>query len=166
MDFAEAENLNENRLGIKVLYLPSYELLSESEKRSVEEFAKQGNKVYYYADTLQYGDITEEYFIHNPLHYNMGDTLKISGICPVIPCENPDIMVQVLEGEDYYLATVNNISLAQNMFKNTKLDVSRLGVEKAIWYTPGEEVSLETHNGTVIIPTISEGGFLLLIKGE
>lgn len=165
VDFVEAENLNENSLGIKVLYLPSYELLSESEKRSVEEFAKQGNKVYYYADTLQYGDITEEYFIHNPLHYNIRDTLEISKICPIIPCENPDIMVQVLEGKDYYLATVNNISLVKDMFKDTKLNISKLGVKNAVWYTPEEETTLKICNETVNITEIREGGFLLLTKG-
>ena len=75
-------------------------------------------------------------------------------------------MVQVLEGKDYYLATVNNISLVHNIFKNTKLDVGNLGAVKALWYTPNEETPLEIKAATVNIPEIREGGFLLLTKGD
>ncbi len=164
VDFVEAENLKENRLNMKVLYVPSYELLSEKEKQWVDQFAKQGKKVYCYEDILQYRDITEECDRRNPMAYNIKDTLKINKIEPIIRSENPDIMVQVLEGKDYYLASLNNISVVEKEQCNVHLSLNAFKATEAYWYTPNEEKRLEICEGTVDIPRVREGGFLLLLK--
>lgn len=163
VDFIEAENLQENRLNINVLYVPSYELLSEKEKNLVTEFMKQGKKVYCYENILLYRDITEEYD-RNKAEYNIGDTLKINKIKPTVISDNADIMVQVLEGDSYYIATLNNISAVDCTQNNVNIKFNNIKPSKAHWYTPNESCEIKIDNGKVTIPVVNEGGFLLLIK--
>ncbi len=167
VDFVEAENLKENPLNIAALYVPSYEFLSDREKQWVHDFAEQGNRVYCYEEALQYRELkAAEENRWEPIRYTIGDTLKINGIHPIIRSANPDVMVQVLEGNGYYLASLNNISAVAKEHSNVDLDLQELCATEATWFTPDGERKPEIRNGTVCIPAIREGGFLLLTKKE
>lgn len=161
VDFVEAENLSENKLNIQVLYVPYYELLSEAEKQMVQDFVKQGKKVYCFEEILLYRDITEKYD-RNIAPYNIQDTIKLNNIEPVISTDNSAIMIQVLVGQDYYLACLNNISATDPVYSHVKLKLNDIQATKAYWYTPEAVKELEVDGANVDIPTVREGGFLLL----
>jgi len=160
VDLTESDMLASNPLGIRVLYVPMFDLLSEQEKKDVEAFAANGGKVYTCKEASLAMHEWQVKYTRNTAPGNVIDTLEANGIEPVIRSSDRSLMVQVIAGEGYQLACLNNISAARPVMNGVIL--SGIKAAEATLYMPYGEEKLEVKNGTVVLPEIREGGFLLL----
>ncbi len=161
VDTVESRHLKKNTLDIKVLYIPMYDLLSDDEKEEIDAFVKSGGRVYCSECSLEYRDITEKYSGYvSP--YSIEDTILREKLTPVFSCSSKSIMVQVLEGDGYYLAAVNNISGVEECRTNIELDLGNVSARKVVMYTPQQKNELKKKGNIVLIPQLKWGAFLLI----
>jgi len=126
----------------------------------VEAFAANGGKVYTCKEASLAMHEWQVKYTRNTAPGNVIDTLEANGIEPVIRSSDRSLMVQVIAGEGYQLACLNNISAARPVMNGVIL--SGIKAAEATLYMPYGEEKLEVKNGTVVLPEIREGGFLLL----
>lgn len=159
VDLVESKDLKENKLNIKVLYVPEFDLLSESEKRDVCEFSKT-SCVYCMKEDLQYHSINEEYDRYTSAH-NIEDTIEINDLMPVAKVNNSFVMAQVIDGDDYSLISLNNVSTTKLVQENIIIKLQHRDIKTAKLYTPSERTELRVENGHIYVPQIKEGAFVL-----
>ena len=162
VDLVESDSLAANKLGVKVLLVPGYDLLSEQEKADLDAFAAAGGKVYTSTSTMELYELGKTFVKYEGSSVNVCDVLEANGIEPIIASSNRSMMVQVIEGEGYALACLNNISAAHDTLSGVKLTLNGVKAVKATLYTPYSEEEVKVEGDTIALPEIREGAFLLL----
>jgi len=170
VSLVDEQGLRENPFGIKVLLLPSMELLSPEELDAVQQFRQKGGKVYYLEGTEQgtgefgYRELEDEKrgYIESVFwpHHTPRDILDVEGICPKVSSLDPRVSVRLLEGEDYSLVVLTNTAV-----KVQETDL-RLRVQTpfttATFSDIDGEKEVEIHGNELIIKKVTDGGILIL----
>ncbi len=170
VSLVDEQGLRGNSFGIKVLLLPSLDLLSPEEQQAVQEFRQKGGKVYFMEGTEQgtgefgYRELEDQkrgyvesvfWPIHTPR-----DVLDVEGICPKVNSWEPRVSVRLLEGEDYALVVLTNTAV-----KVQETDV-RLTVQLPFTTATFSDIDGEKEvlvEGNVLtIKNVTDGGILIL----
>jgi len=163
VDLTESDMLAENPLGFKVVIVPHYSLISEQEKADLQTFADQGGAVYTCEDgMLSLYRLGQSFVKYEDAAYNLIDVLEENGIAPVIASSNRQLMVQVIEGEGYAVACLNNISTVHETLSGVKLTLNQVKATKAVMHTPYSETELAVNGDVIELPEIREGAFVVL----
>ena len=162
-DLTESDLLKANPLGIRVLFVPMFDLLSEQEKADVKAFAENGGHVFTCKDaTLALEEMGRVYDKFERGGVDVCDALEMADVKPVIASSNRSLKVQVIAGEGYAVACLNNISAVHESLKGVTLALNGVKASSAVLFTPYSETEVRVENGVVCLPEIKEGGFLLL----
>ncbi len=166
-DFTRAKDLETNPLGIKVLFVPSNELLSDEEKQMVESFAEEGGKVVYFnrlnGNTIAYtpyGYKSREY----KSDYDMEDIIKYMSVKPSVVMYSPkNYLHQTLKGDGYYIVVITNIANIERESARITLEAD-FTVNEAIVYTFENKKGTKAlvDNGKISLENISDGAILIL----
>lgn len=184
-DYVDAEHLLGNNLGIEMLFVPDYSLLSEEEKNIVSVFAKE-HYVFLYELGVGYtihdncgGKITNEKMSKNfcwkiGVKSNIGDwrfriceLFEILGKKPVVISDEKDIDIGVLQADDksYLLIALTNIHSLKKQVDAFELKISGYLGEfaHATFYTKDGKDRLDIENGTLVkIPGLKTSGYIIL----
>ena len=163
VDITESDMLEKNPLGFKVVIVPKYSLISDKEKADLDAFVEKGNVVYTCEDgTLSLYKMGEAFVKYEDAAYNLADVLEANGIEPIIYSSDRSMMVQVIEGKDYAVACLNNISIAREVLSGVKLALNQVKATRATMYTPYGETELTVNGDVIELPEIKEGAFVIL----
>ncbi len=171
-DFTRAEDLKENKLGIKLLYIPDIDLISKEELAFVNEFEKAGGKTVYtnrihrsfISSAYEMNDLKRTKFTSFP---DAADVLYVCGIEPAISFDSWEetLLLQTLDTKSGYVAVITNIDNVGRPDVAPTLSVSA-DIKRAVFESFDEEggIELQIKDGKVKLPTVTDGCFVRLIK--
>ncbi len=166
----DAEHLEANPFGIKVLYVPQIELLSPEERAAVDRFAQNGGEVY----TITYpcwdgvcigytkyeGKVESREGLTLDSICSVYDVADVTGISPKVAPLDPYLGVQLLQGDDYHLVVLTNIAVARDTI------CARLHVDipftTARFYAMDGEREVLVNGNELTVPNVTDGGILVL----
>jgi len=166
------ELLAENPLKIQWLLVPAYELLSEEEKSYVNNFKKnggcvllqQGMELGFLAIEVENEEDAIPLSAEDAIPLSVQDILDQYGIIPAVKVRGTGfLMTNILEGEDYYLVSLNNIRVKDEPIENAGIQL-HFPVSEVYFINPSTWEKLEVRNGTVALPEIRDGGMLYIKK--
>jgi hypothetical protein len=167
----DAAHLEENPCGIRALIVPDTTLLSPEETAQVEAFIAKGGKVYMnvpggdparaYCGLQEYTTRKKSYKerVFAP-YFTANDLPRLTGIIPIARSMEPNVGVQVLQGEDYTLLVLTDISPVEG-----KADAT---IRVSIPFETAEFVSIdgsrpvEVAGDLLIVRNMTDGGILIL----
>ena len=162
-DLTESDMLDKNPLGIRVLFVPCWDLLSDQERADVQAFADRGGKVFTCKGAaLALEELGKTYDKFERGGIEMRDALAMCGVMPVIATSSRDLIAQVIAGKGYAVACLNNISAVNHSLKGVSLTLNGVKATAATLYTPYSVTEVPVDGNTINLPEIVEGGFLLL----
>ncbi len=166
-DFLRARDLAANPLGVKLLLIPSYDLLSEEEKQAVEAFRLSGGEVVLCNDTVRYqvgylpfGYVERKY----KSDYDMEDILALYQVEKPFLLHAPShYLHQTLVGDGYYVVTLTNISNLEHAPADLVLETA-LPLSSATVYSfdRPEGRNLPITNGRILLDRVADGAFVIL----
>ena len=167
----DAAHLEANPNGIRVLIVPDADLLSEPERQQVEAFQAAGAKVYANiptgTPTRAYCGL-QEYTTRVKLYkerqfdpyFTAADLEALTGIRPICRSLTPNVGVQVLQGEDYTLLVLTNISpLIPRMDASVKVNIP---FRETCFTAIDGDRHVEISGDVLTVRDISDGGVLIL----
>ena len=167
----DAAHLESNPCDIRVLIVPDTTLLSAEETAQVEAFIARGCKVYMnipggqpnraYCGLQAYNTQQKTYRerVYDP-YYTAHDLPKLTGIRPIASSLEPNVGVQVLQGSNYTLLVLTDISPIEG-----KADAT---VRVSIPFKTAEFVSVdgsrpvEVAGDLLTVRDMTDGGILIL----
>ena len=160
----DEKGLKENLLGIDTLFVGQKDWLSDSEKQVIDEFIKNGGKVYCISNYSGKGygllEYNEEKGIYNQ-HYRVEDAIYACGKSPLVKSDNSSLICQLLEGSNYHLVSVVNIAYPPRSISG-KLTCA-FDVTEAVAYSVEKgKQKLEVSNNTISIAELIEGCIILV----
>jgi predicted DNA-binding protein YlxM (UPF0122 family) len=119
----DAAHLEENRFGIRVLYVPHMSILSPQEKEALNRFMNNGGVVYENSYTghstmcigfKRYEDRVKPYEERvYDLPLSVHDVADLTGVYPQAVFNNPNVGMQLLQADGYKLVILTNISVTK-----------------------------------------------------
>ena len=167
----DAAHLEENPCGIRVLIVPDATLLSPEETAQVEAFIANGGKVYVnipggnpgrgYYGLQEYTTRVKTYRerVFDP-YYTTNDLPGLTGICPIARSQDPNVGVQVLQGGDYTLLVLTDISPLEGA-KDATVRLS-IPFKTARFLSVDGDKAVEACGNTVTVKKMVDGGILIL----
>lgn len=188
-DYVDGEHLMSNNLGIDILFVADYKLVSEKEKEIISNFANE-HYVFLYELGVGYvmhdnckGDTTNEKMLSNycwklnvksaisDWRFRIGEVFELLNKKPLVTSKEKSVDLGCLAANDnsYMLIAITNIhSLKKHIDSfEIKIDKSLGDFKEAMLYTKSFEKSCMIEHGcdTVVkIPGIETAGYLLLKK--
>lgn len=175
-DIMEARHLEENVLGAKIVFVPCVrEWLSDKEIAMLDAFQAKGGIVYSLRQNNgMAGGTGFGFWLWNEEHKNpttsefrstleLEDVLEICRITPAMTTSTRHLKGGMLEGDGYSLVILNNTDPAHKDINGAVVTINE-PFTKATWLTPDEETELAANGSSVELPTVKEGGVLLLKK--
>ncbi len=171
-DFTRAEDLKENKLGIKLLYVPNIDLISKEERVLIEDFENAGGKIVctnrscrdFMSSAYEIKEINRTKFTS---YLDASDVLYIYGTMPVISFDAREeaLLLQTLDAQDGYVAVITNIDNVGRPNVAPTLSVPS-DIKRAVYESFDEPAGqeLEIKYGKVTLPKIEDGCFVRLIK--
>lgn len=166
----DAEHLDENKFGIKVLYITDFTAFSQAEKSAVERFISRGGQVYTVTHTYDrsWGS-GFRLFRAEPLPYTQRvydlahfahDMPAVTGIAPLAVSLDPGIGLQILESEGKILLVLTNISTQRESIDA----VIRLNLEakQATAFAMDGEKEANLSDGILTVKNITDGAIVVL----
>ena len=165
-----AEHLDENKFGIKVLYVPYINMLSPEEQAAVERFREKGGEVYmisypcWDAACLGYtkyeGKVQSREGLTLDSMCSVYDVADLTGIYPRVLSQDPYFGVQLLAGEGYHLIVLTNISVArERVCARLRVDIP---FASAVCYAMDGEKTVRVNNNELIVEDVTDGGIIVL----
>ena len=147
----------------------SFLFVYEEERKMVLDFQAKGGKVFvqsydrWQAGMVKYGfDELGTPVTNFNCCYELTEVLEYAGIKTVYEVlDKKPVGVNVMEGEDFMLLSVANISRIHSELKDVEIKLN-VDYKKAFLSNPSEEKELEIKDGIVTIPTITDGTFVIL----
>ena len=170
VSITDAEHLDANPQGIRVLYVPHLNMLAPEEQEAIERFRKAGGEVYQIVhtrgDTLSIGYQKYDTVVrpYEETRFDMAHTVydvaDATGIYPTAVPLDPQVGVQTLEGPDYKLIVLTNTAIA----KKTISPEIRINIPfttaKCIAMDGEKEVVIQGNEITV--KDITDGGIVVI----
>ena len=164
-DIIRSKDLAENRLGIKVLCVVDYDILSEKEKNDLDKFEKNGGKIIirdnYFCHGYKPKSFENEKFLRS---FELYETLEMCGVeAPVKIRGERYLLHQTLKGDDYYVICVTNTSPFKNSAEDTVVE-TQFDFSSAVIYTFEERggKELPVGNKSAKIDKIGDGAIIVL----
>ena len=166
----DAEHLEKNPLGIKVLFVPHLNMLSPEELEAVEAFRLAGGEVYQIVrtrgDTMSIGFWKYDTAVrsYEETRFDMAHTVyDVADACGIYPDAEPlsrQVGVQTLEGEDYKLIVLTNTAI----HKATISPKIRVGFPftTAKCFAMDGEKEVTVQGNEITVKEITDGGILLI----
>lgn len=171
----EARHLKENKLGLKVLFIPyQKEWLSDQEKQQLTQFQLDGGKVYVLLPLIGMGGVTPYGWWpwNEPVKdgirsefrstLELEDVLDLCRITPSVSISSRHLKSGTLRGDGYSLVILTNTDPLRRDIDQATVTLCQ-PFTAARWLTPDEEVALPTAGKTVTLPPVREGGVLVLM---
>ncbi|MBQ7336495.1 MAG: beta-galactosidase [Clostridia bacterium] len=166
----DAEHLDKNAFGIKVLYVPYINMLSPEEKAAVERFMKKGGEVYMISypcwdgACLGYakyeGEVKSREGLTLDSMCSVYDVADLTGISPRVAPLDPYLGVQLLEGDGYHLVVLTNISVARERIRaRMRVDIP---FATARFYAMDGEKAVHISGNELTVEDVTDGGILIL----
>ncbi len=170
VSLTDASHLDANPLGIRVLYVPHPDMLAPEELAAVDRFMEKGGEVYCIdytrCDTLCIGfkKYVKRVKTHREkvfdLAHTVFDVADLTGVFPKATPADPYTGVQVLEGKDYHLLVLTNLSTTKERIDATlKMN---LPFASATFLAMDGEKELEILGDRITVKDMTDGGILLL----
>ncbi len=166
----DAEHLDANPLGIRVLFVPHLNMLSPGEQEAVERFRLAGGEVYQCinarATTLcvgywKYDTVVKSYEeTRFDMSHTVCDVADATGIYPTAEPLTRQVGVQSLKGDDYHLIVLTNTAIAKKTI-SPKIRVN-------IPFTTAECIAMDGKKEVIVdgneitIKDITDGGILVI----
>lgn len=168
VDFVKAEHLEENRLNIKCLIVPEYDyMLSEDEKSKIEAFKNSGGYVFTYStgayNELGRGDEHSFLNFDNPGGRTAFEAAAMAEVKPLFDINCDIIKCKVIEGDNYYVISVNNISTTEKIAFEAEIKCY-FDISKAVFADEKQEIELSVNNNVIKLPRIKVGGLIIAHK--
>lgn len=164
-DIIRSKDIAENRLGIKVLCVVDYDILSEKEKNDLDKFEKNGGKIIirdnYFCHGYKPKSFRNEKFLRS---FELYETLEMCGVeAPVKIRGKRYLLHQTLKGDDYYVICVTNTSPFKYSAEDTVVE-TQFDFSSAVIYTFEERdgKKLSVGNKSVKIDKIGDGAIIVL----
>lgn len=166
----DAEHLDENKFGIRVLYVPHVDQLLPSEREAVERFRERGGEVY----TITYpcwdsaclgyskyeGEVKSREGLTLDSTCSVYDVADLTGVRPRVVPLDPYLGVQLLEGDGYRMIVLTNISVARERI------CARVRVElpftTAEFYAMDGEREVQIEGDVLCVENVTDGGIIVL----
>lgn len=171
-DFTRAEDLKENKLGIKILFIPQRDYISDEENTLIEEFGKNGG-ITVTEGTSASRWLDHVYATETHTRTNFNSFLDVSDLCTLLDvksvvafAENEETLIlETLDIPEGYLAVVTNVENIPTPAKAPTLTVPT-DIRRAVLlsFDSEGETELEVKDGRVALPKIGDGCFVKLIK--
>ncbi len=170
VDFARAEDLARNPLGIRVLVLPFRTGLSEKELDEIEAFASAGGKVYQFLDS-GLGFEPFDRYAKPMLHGVVTEQLGAGALCvkegiassvQLIGCHD-GVDVRLLRGEKDLVAVLTNYDPLERPIRGAELIAP--DITEAVAYAENmglDGCPLTVNNGHIILPELLWGAFIIM----
>lgn len=188
-DYVDANHLLSNNLGIEVLFVADYSIISEEEKEIISEFAKT-HYVFRYEVGAGYvmhhnckGDITNEKMLTNfcwklgtkgglaDWRFKIYEIFEMMQKKPIVRTDERavDLGCLVSDKKDYVIIAITNTHSYKKSINSFDIEIDKtLGEFKtAVLYSKdGEENCIVEDNGKTVVkvPGIKTAGYLLLKK--
>lgn len=166
----DAEHLDKNKFGIKVLYVPHVDMLSPEEREAVDCFCKKGGEVYmisyptWDAACIGFAKYTGEVPARDGLTLDsmasVYDVSDLTGLQPCVTPMEPYLGTQVLEGNGYHLIVLTNLSLARE--KITARMRVNLPFTSARFCAMDGEKTVAINGTELTVEGVTDGGILIL----
>lgn len=160
-----SEALEENKLKLKILFVPKAATLSEKEKLHINKFIENNGNVYEYVTTAfesgykPYGQKTDLYMPFMEFY----DLTKLYNMIPHVKSDNSSAALQLLEGKDYNLIVITNTSCHEETIKaNIQCNFDFKTATFCSSLT--EDKQLMTVGNKIIVDEINDGGIIILNK--
>lgn len=175
-DFVRSCDLEENPLGIKILFVPSLVGLSDEELRRIRSFAaKKGNKVFFGEQKVTFDAISVGgwWDISNPPKnrtteefrggYEMADLLEIIDVKPMVETNHKNLFAHILEGKKRKIIVLVSNRPDEKSIPEHEIKFN-FDVSEVTYITPEleEEVAIEVKNNCVILPELYDGAFMFV----
>jgi len=163
VSIVDAQGLEENPFGIRVLFLPAFSKLSPEEQAAVLAFREKGGKVYHGEEWgFRIFDGKQRSYKEKVYWYKLRakDVLEVEGIVPKVRSLHEDVAVQLLQGKDYTLAVLTNIAVTERE-TDVKMQVN-IPFETAVFRDIDGEKPVIIKGDTVTIQNVTNGGILVL----
>ncbi len=170
VDIINAEHLDENPFGIRVLFVPRYVYLSKEEKAAVDRFRARGGVVYYLVGTghrtngFGFAALGKTYERYEDSVYDIAltptDVCEKHGIIPRVFCGERTVGAQLLEGEDYKLIVLTNIAALRE--KNSCTLKCDFDFESATLRTFDNKGTLETSGREITVRDFTDGAVIVV----
>ena len=170
VSITDAEHLKGNPFNIKTLYVPHLDMLSKEEANQVEHLRKEGVRIFEISYTRNAtGCIAFKEYPRRAKTYEEGefdpclsvyDIAEITGIKPLAVSLEPEVKIQMLEGEDYKLIVLTNISAVKKEI-SAKLRIN-MPFKSAEFTSINENKNIKIDNNEITIENITDGGIIIL----
>lgn len=171
----DAEHLEENKAGIKVLIVADFAHLSEQELAAIDNFYKKGGEVYTnyrigistkaFTGLFKYDKKVRTYeetvFIPP---YTPDDLPDLTGILPIAKSLEANVGVQVLKGDTYTLLVLTNLSAVKEHI-DAKIRVT-VPFDSAEFTAIDGEKSVEVNGDELTVRNMTDGGIIILRHGN
>lgn len=169
VDIVKAKQLKENKLGIKALFVPEFDYLSDAEKQQIKDFQSNGGKVFVKAcDKWQAGlekNGFDELFAPQERYdscYELSEALEYAGVKTSYELLTKSLVeIDAAEGEGFMLLSLSNISKLHKEINDIKIKMTK-SVKKAVIYTPENEFEADTDNDIITVPVLTDGAFVVV----
>ena len=169
VSITDAANLKKNPFGIKVLFVPRVEMLSDEERKAVDEARASGVRVF--ENMFTKGTTRciafKEYRVNTPTgtasifdpYHSVYDIEEMTGVHPVAISLDNGVGIQVLRGDGYRLLVLTNKSSVRQEI-NAKIRINTPFISAEFFDIDGEkDVVIK---GNEVSVDIKDGGIILL----
>lgn len=170
----DAENLERNPFGIKVLYVPHVDMLSLEERAIVDRFAENGGEVYMISypcwdgaciGYAKYeGKVESREGLTLDSMCSVWDVADLTGISPAVTPMDPSLGVQLLKGEGYHLLVLTNIAVARESIRARVRVNIPFASARCLAMDGEKEVQIDGNELTV--ESLTDGGIIVLKQTE
>ena len=175
-DFVRSCDLEENKLNVKTLFVPTLDGLSEQELLEIKEFSKdKDHKVFFGEQIATFDSITiggwwdltsppgnrvSEEFRGG---YEMEDLLEKINLKPVIETNHKNLFAHILEGMDRKIVVLISNRPEQKSIPEHEIKFN-FSVNHVTYRTPelDKEIELEVREDKVMLPELYDGAFLFV----
>ena len=164
-DIIRAKDLDENKLGIKVLCVVCRDMLFENEKKALKKFEENGGKIIIRDDYFCHGYkptfFKDEKYLNS---FELYESLEMCGVIPPVKIKGERYLLhQTLKGEGYYVICITNTSPFKDSANDTVL-TTEFDFSSAVMYTFEDRggKTLTVDNRSIKIDKIGDGAIIVL----
>ncbi len=176
-DFVRAVDLEKNALGVRFLFVPYRDGLSNEEVERIERFIHSGGTVFYFGihEAMNtngydgYRDWTKKEKNRSTKAFegalDIVDLIEEYRLTPLAYTNNRHVFCDVLENESQYVVTVVNNAKYDKAEQCIELNLTALEpIASATMYTIDSETALKVENNKIQIPELYSGAFIVCKK--
>ena len=162
----DAAHLDDNAMDVRVLYVPVLELLDTDEREAVDRFCTKGGRVFTCVPGRPFafreypvirGTYQENVYAFQHTIY---DIAHLTGIHSQAYSLDPDVLIQMLEGEEYKLMVITNVSsVRESLTARIRLNIP---VKEAVCRAMDGDKPVQIVGDEMIIGNITDGAIVIL----